>query len=153
MKRKISTSTLLGNWKKNKLWNMKVTIIPIVIGSFGTVTKWLLKALEDLADEWGPSKLRTDRIENGQNTEKSPGDLMRLAVTLTSVKDHQLTLMRKILMNKCNNYDHIKLWQYCWVLIMQWCKKREIIIIDNTKNISYIYWQCLWIIMMEVRTL
>ena len=31
-----------------KLWNIKVTIIPIVIGAFGTVTKGLLKALEDL---------------------------------------------------------------------------------------------------------
>ena len=31
-----------------KLWNMKVTIIPIVIGAFGTVTKGLLKGLEDL---------------------------------------------------------------------------------------------------------
>ena len=31
-----------------KLWNMKVTIIPIVIGAFGTVTKGLLKKLEDL---------------------------------------------------------------------------------------------------------
>ena len=31
-----------------KLWNMKVTIITIVIGAFGTVTKGLLKGLEDL---------------------------------------------------------------------------------------------------------
>ena len=31
-----------------KLWNIKVTIIPIVIGAFGTVTKGLLKGLEDL---------------------------------------------------------------------------------------------------------
>ena len=31
-----------------KLWNMQVTIIPIIIGAFGTVTKWLLKELEDL---------------------------------------------------------------------------------------------------------
>ena len=31
-----------------KLWNMQVTIIPIVIGAFGTVTKGLLKELEDL---------------------------------------------------------------------------------------------------------
>ena len=31
-----------------KLWNMKVTIIPIVIGAFGTVNKGLLKGLEDL---------------------------------------------------------------------------------------------------------
>ena len=31
-----------------KLWNMQGTIIPIVIGAFGTVTKGLLKGLEDL---------------------------------------------------------------------------------------------------------
>ncbi len=29
-----------------KLWNMKVTVIPIVIGALGTVTKGLLKDLE-----------------------------------------------------------------------------------------------------------
>ena len=31
-----------------ELWIMQVTIIPIVIGAFGTVTKGLLKGLEDL---------------------------------------------------------------------------------------------------------
>ena len=31
-----------------KLWNRKVTIVPIVIGAFCTVTKGLLKGLEDL---------------------------------------------------------------------------------------------------------
>ena len=31
-----------------KLWNMKVTIIPIVIGALGKVTKGLVKGLEDL---------------------------------------------------------------------------------------------------------
>ena len=30
-----------------KLWNMKVTIIPIVIGAFGTGTKGLLKGMDD----------------------------------------------------------------------------------------------------------
>ena len=35
-------------WELKKLWNMQVTIIPIVIGAFGTVTKGLLKGLEDL---------------------------------------------------------------------------------------------------------
>ena len=43
-----------------KLWNMKVTIIPVVIGAFGTVTKGLLKGLEDL--EVG------DRVETIQTT-------------------------------------------------------------------------------------
>ena len=36
------------DWELKKLWNMKVTIISIVIGAFGTVTKRLLKGLEDL---------------------------------------------------------------------------------------------------------
>ena len=31
-----------------KLWNMKVKIVPIVIGALGTITKGLLKGLEDL---------------------------------------------------------------------------------------------------------
>ena len=31
-----------------RLWNMKVTIVPIVIGALGTITKGLLKCLEEL---------------------------------------------------------------------------------------------------------
>ena len=31
-----------------KLWNMKLSIVTIVIGAFGTVTEGLLKGLEDL---------------------------------------------------------------------------------------------------------
>ena len=31
-----------------RLGNMKVTIVPFVIGDFGTITKGLLKELEDL---------------------------------------------------------------------------------------------------------
>ena len=33
----------------------------------------------------------------GQNTEKSPGDMRRLAVTQTPAKNHQLTMVRKTL--------------------------------------------------------
>ena len=38
-----------------KLWNMKVTIILIMISAFSAVTKGLLKGLED---EWRPSQLQ-----------------------------------------------------------------------------------------------
>ena len=31
-----------------KLWNMKVTIVPIVNGTLGTITEGLLRGLEDL---------------------------------------------------------------------------------------------------------
>ena len=77
-----------------KLWNMQVTFIPIVIGAFGTVTKGLLKGLEDL--EVGRTcgdHPNNSIIKNGQNTKKSPGDLRRLAVTQTPVKSNRVTLM------------------------------------------------------------
>ena len=71
-----------------KLLNMKVTIIPIVIGAFGTVTKRLLKGIAGLGS-WRPSGDHPNDsiIENGQNTKKSPVDLRGLAVTQIPVKD------------------------------------------------------------------
>ena len=73
---------------------MKVTIVPIVIGALGTVTKGLLKGLEDLEVSGRGRDYPNDSIaEDGQNTETSPGDLRRLAVTQTPVKNHQLILM------------------------------------------------------------
>ena len=65
---------------------MKVTIVPIVIGALGTVTKGLLKGLEDLEIGGRVGDYPNDSIaEDGQNTETSPGDLKRLAVTQTPV--------------------------------------------------------------------
>ena len=76
-----------------KLWSMTVTIVPIVIGALGTIKR-----------PGGLGSLRTGRdytndsiAKNGQNSETSPGDLRRLAVTQTPVKNHQLTLMWKTL--------------------------------------------------------
>ena len=70
MKRRINAWTLLGNGKK--LWNMQVTIIPIVVGAFGTVTKGLLK---------GPKDLEVDgRVETIQTT-----TLLRMARILRRV--------------------------------------------------------------------
>ena len=47
-RKKVKYQDLARELKKNKLWNMKVTILPIVIGSIGTATKGLLKVLENL---------------------------------------------------------------------------------------------------------
>ena len=69
---------LAGELKK--LWNIKVTIIPTVIGAFGTVTKVLINGLKGT-------------VLNGQNTAKSPVNLKRRAVTQAPVKDYQLTLI------------------------------------------------------------
>ena len=71
---------------------MKLTIVPIVIGALSTITIGLLKG--------GLGSWRTGRdypndsiAENGQNPKTSTGDLRRLAVTQTPMKNHQLTLM------------------------------------------------------------
>ena len=80
-----------------KPWNLQVTIIPIVIGTFGTVTKGLLKGLEDLEFDGHletietTALLRTARIL--RRVLETWGDLRRLALTQTPVKNHRLTLM------------------------------------------------------------
>ena len=69
---------------------MKVKILPIVIGVFGTEPKGTGGLGGWRTSEDHPNY---NNIENGQNTEKSPGDLRRLVVTQVPVKDHQLKLM------------------------------------------------------------
>ena len=67
-------------------------IIPMVIGTLGTVYKGVVKGLEDLERTSGDHP-NNSIIKIGQNTENSPGDLRSIDVTQTPVKDHQLTLM------------------------------------------------------------
>ena len=90
-KRMISTWTLLGNWKimehegnsyTNRDWRFWYSHQRIIEGTNG------LRNRRTNGDH-----LNYNMIENGQNTEKSPGDLRRLAVTQTSVKNHQVKLI------------------------------------------------------------
>ena len=65
-----------------KLWNTKVTIIPIVIGTFGKVTKRLLKGLEDL-EVCGRAEIiqTTSLLRMGRilrRVQKTWGDLLSL---------------------------------------------------------------------------
>ena len=78
---------------------MKVTIVPIVIRAFGTVSKRIIKSPGGFGS-WRTSGDHPNDsiIEDGQNTEKSLGPLGRLAVAQSPVKDYQLTLMWKTLM-------------------------------------------------------
>ena len=114
-----------------KLWNMKVTIVPIVVGALGTITKRIIKRPGGLGS-WrtGGDNSNDSIAKNGQNPETSPGDLRRLAVTQTPVKNHQLTLMgktRKGVNNNSNNNNTLskKLWKIsslplCWSLVILW---------------------------------
>ena len=63
-----------------KLWNMKVRIVPIVIGALGRITKGLLKGMEDL--EVG------GRVETIQTTA-----LLRTARTLRRVLETWVDLL------------------------------------------------------------
>ena len=75
---------------------MKVMMIPIFIGAYGTVTEGLLKGLANLEVGGQVETIQnTALLRKEQNNAKSPGDLRTLAITQTPVKDYQLTLMWK----------------------------------------------------------
>ena len=47
---------------KKKLWNMKVTMIPIVIRTLRTIPKRLVKELEDLEIRWQVDTIQTTAL-------------------------------------------------------------------------------------------
>ena len=71
--------------ERKKLSNMKVTMIPIVIGALSTVTKGAGRIVNKNTSEDHPND---STVKIGQYTEKS-------LVTQTPVKDHQLMLVWK----------------------------------------------------------
>ena len=83
---------LVGNWKKNQ---------ELESDNYTNCDKFFCYSYEKFINGTGEqgNKITSGKhpinyiIENGQNTEKSPGDLR----TLTPVKDHQLTLIWKTL--------------------------------------------------------
>ena len=102
-KKRDKSLDLTGELKK--LWNMKVTVIPIVIGAPRTIPKRLVKGMGRL----GKKRKGRDHpdhpgiIKIAQSIEKSPGNLRRLAVTQTPVRNHQLMLTWKTLKGVNNN--------------------------------------------------
>ena len=72
--------------KLRKVWNMRATVILVLVGWFVTVPKGLEKRLEELENRknWGYSN--SNFVDLGQNWKKSLGDLRRLAVIQTPVK-------------------------------------------------------------------
>ena len=83
---------------------MRVTVITIVIGALGTVTKRLVQGTGGLGNK------RTSRdhpnysiIKIGQNTEKSRADLGRFAVSQTPVRNQSVTAGVKNSQKKTNN--------------------------------------------------
>ena len=90
-----------------KLWNIKVTVIPFVIGGFGTVTKGLLKGLKDL-------EIR-GRVETIQST-----TLLRTA---------------RILRRVMENWQDFLLHKLQWKTLSEcWCEKFSLLLLLNNNN-------------------
>ena len=67
---------------KKKLWNMKVMMIPILIGARRTISKGLMRSSARVGNRrtsWDHPNYGIVKI--GQNTKKSPGDSSKLVVT------------------------------------------------------------------------
>ena len=79
---------------------MKVTIVPIVIGAFGTITKELLKGLEDMEVGGRVETIQTTALLRTARILETWGDLQSLKILW---KNHQLMLMWKILLSSNNN--------------------------------------------------
>ena len=68
-----------------------MTVIPFVTGALGMIPKALVREVEN--QRMSQDHPNYSIIEISQNTKKSPGDLKRLTVTPTPVKDQQLALV------------------------------------------------------------
>ena len=113
---KKSTWALLGNWIKR--WNIKVMVIPIIIGV--RYNHWKINTGTGGFENKRTSGDHPNKgiVQIGHNTEKSPGNLRRFAVTQTPLRNHQLTLMWKKISKEKNN-NHIKkkklgIWHSGW---------------------------------------
>ena len=70
------------------MWNMKVMIMPIAFGAPETVSKDLRKKTRRSGNQRkNEDNLDHNIVKISQNTEKSPGDLKRLDVIQTLVKE------------------------------------------------------------------
>ena len=75
---------------------MRVTGIPVVVGALGTVPKGVEKEPEGIGNQRKDQDHPNYRVVKiSLNTQKCSGDLRRLAVTQTPVKDLQLTQVWK----------------------------------------------------------
>ena len=108
VKRRKSTLILVENWRK--LWIMRVTIVPVVIDAFDTVTKGLLKGLVDL--EVGrrvktiqtTALLKTARIL--RRVLETWGDLQSLKLQWKTICWRWCAkLMKKLSSRKCCDYS------------------------------------------------
>ena len=94
-----------------KLWNMKVTIVPVMIGALGTVTKGLLKGLEDLEVSGRVETIQTIALLRTARILETWGDLLSLKLQWkTDAKNS-----RGVNNNNNNNNNRIYIYIYIYI--------------------------------------
>ena len=99
---------VLENETHKIFWDFEIKKVPPNVGqkTWSSDKKMRSRNIPQRIGKWtgrfGNKKISGDHpdysiIKISQNTEKSPGDLKRLAVTQTPVRNHQLTLVWKTL--------------------------------------------------------
>ena len=97
--------------------NLKITVKPIAVSALREVLKSLENGLAELEVGGQIETIQTTTLlRSSRSTEKSPGDLRKLAVTKSLVKHHQRTLVWRTHTewNKrlINNISHEKTWTW-----------------------------------------
>ena len=85
------------------MWNVRVMVIPTVSWATWNDLQRLRKKTGGIGNQKNQDHWDYSIVIINQNTQKNPGDLRRLAVTQTPVKDHQLKLVWKTCKNWYNN--------------------------------------------------
>ena len=83
--------------QQQQLWNMKVTVISMVIGALGIVTEGLIKGLEDLEIRGRVEIIQTTALLRSARILRIVLETWGDLLLLTLVKNHQLTLVWKAL--------------------------------------------------------
>ena len=97
-----------------KLWNMQVTIILIVIGAFGTVTKGLQKGLEDLeVGGWVETIQTTELLRTARILRRvleTWGDLLSLKLHWKTISVGWCEKTIKMIVHIVNYVKNMSLW-------------------------------------------
>ena len=110
---------------EKKLWNMKVTIIPIIIGALGTVTKGLIKGLKDLEMRGRVETIQTSTLL------RSARILRRVLETCRHSNTSEWPSTNADVKNSQgvnnNNNNNNKLWnmRVTVILVENWCVQKN----------------------------
>ena len=76
-----------------KLWNMKVTVMPIITGAFGMISKGFVRTLEELEIRGRAETIQTTTLLSSARILRRVLETWGNSVTQAPMRNHQLTLV------------------------------------------------------------